>query len=79
MGCVETLLEENYQTLVQEEAIQNGNGNGGIIEEEHNVLINEEGMNHNENENDEIKSDLPLNSKVTIKKFMNFLENLLTS
>ena len=79
MGCVETLLEENYQTLVQEEAIQNGNGNGGIIEEEHNVLINEEGMNHNENEDDEIKSDLPLNSKVTIKKFMSFLENLLTS
>lgn len=75
MGCMETLLEENYQSLVEEEeAMRNGNGNGGTIEE-HNVLINEEELNHN----DKIKSDLPLNSKATIKKFLSFLEKLLES
>ena len=72
MGCVEQLLEENSQSLLlQEEQEPAQNGNGRMLEE-HNELDNEENVNGNK-----INSDLPLNSKTTIKRVMKFLEGLL--
>lgn len=69
---MEQLLEENYQSLLlQEQQEPSQNGNGGMMEEQ-NGEIHEEDVNENK-----IKSNLPLNSKTTIKRIMNFLEGLL--
>jgi len=73
LGCVKELLEENYQSLLlQEQQEPSQNGNGGMLEES-NGEINPEDLNENK-----IKSDLPLNSKTTIKRIMSFLEGLLS-